>query len=538
MGQPCDGRIDQYALGVTVFEILAGRRPFQGATGTATLVMQTTQPAPDLRSVAPRVPPAVSDAVARALAKEPSARFPTCAGFATAVVAGGGRPGPVVSRRRRRARRVGPCGRTRRGWPARPVGRAWSSDRACSPTALPWSAAAPRARRAGRGSPSTPPGARPVGRRRLGLGPGHCSPRDPTRGRTAVADSPLPPARESRGAGGDGARIAPQTRDLGEPGRPRLDPSPRLGDRGGGRARLHRDPRSRGGRLPAPGRRAGLRATEATTAARLKSLPPPAQALGRLELDLSDVPPHAVLRLDGSRETRERLDRGIAVPVGPHLLSVEGAGPTEYRQTFIVAADTRASFKVDFPAPETVAAATVPRRETPPPRPVPAAAPWPGSGVRPGSVPGHPLPPPAAACRHRAGARRTSGRGRRAGGSPRRPVGPRAAGRGPDGSVRVRPARQRNSDGTVTVRVARVGFHVRNNNLAVVRQAEEARPVVLVPRFRKGWRSTGPSRSATRRPGRPVPSSTTPRPCSASRSPGASRGRGRTGCPCSARRNS
>ncbi len=86
MGQPFDGRIDQYALAVTVFEMLTGRYPFVALSATATLVLQTTQIPPELRALDPSVPPGVSDAVARALAKDPLRRFPTCGTFAAAVL--------------------------------------------------------------------------------------------------------------------------------------------------------------------------------------------------------------------------------------------------------------------------------------------------------------------------------------------------------------------------------------------------------------------------------------------------------------------
>jgi serine/threonine-protein kinase len=87
MGERFDGRIDQYALAVTVYEMLAGRRPFEGTSPTAIMVMQTTQDAPPLCEVEKRVPKAVSDAVAKALSKDPKGRFPSCAAFADAVVA-------------------------------------------------------------------------------------------------------------------------------------------------------------------------------------------------------------------------------------------------------------------------------------------------------------------------------------------------------------------------------------------------------------------------------------------------------------------
>ena len=71
MGKPFDGRADQYALAATVYETLAGRRPFEGTTPTATLVMQTTREASPLSRVEPLVPWAASDAVARGAGEEP-----------------------------------------------------------------------------------------------------------------------------------------------------------------------------------------------------------------------------------------------------------------------------------------------------------------------------------------------------------------------------------------------------------------------------------------------------------------------------------
>ena len=87
MGRPFDGRIDQYALAVTVFEMLCGRRPFDAPTPTAILVMQTTDEAPSLCVLDCKIPRALSDAVGRALSKNPANRYPTCKAFAEAATA-------------------------------------------------------------------------------------------------------------------------------------------------------------------------------------------------------------------------------------------------------------------------------------------------------------------------------------------------------------------------------------------------------------------------------------------------------------------
>ena len=43
MGEAFDGRVDQYALAVTVYEVLCGRRPFENETKTKILVLHTSK---------------------------------------------------------------------------------------------------------------------------------------------------------------------------------------------------------------------------------------------------------------------------------------------------------------------------------------------------------------------------------------------------------------------------------------------------------------------------------------------------------------
>jgi serine/threonine protein kinase len=88
-GRSIDGRADQYALAVVVYEIVAGIRPFHGAGEMAALIAAVlTQPAPSLAEACPRVPPTLFTAVHRGLAKKPEDRFPSCRAFATAALAG------------------------------------------------------------------------------------------------------------------------------------------------------------------------------------------------------------------------------------------------------------------------------------------------------------------------------------------------------------------------------------------------------------------------------------------------------------------
>lgn len=77
-GQPVDHRADIYAVGVTLFCMLAGKPPFTGATATATILAHLTQPVPTLESLAPdlQVPPAVEAILQRCLAKRAEERYP------------------------------------------------------------------------------------------------------------------------------------------------------------------------------------------------------------------------------------------------------------------------------------------------------------------------------------------------------------------------------------------------------------------------------------------------------------------------------
>ena len=86
MGEEFDHRVDQYALAITVFEFLCGRRPFEGPTPAAVMVKQSTMPAPTLKTACRTATPGAVTAVDRALSKLPSTRYDSCGQFGAAVL--------------------------------------------------------------------------------------------------------------------------------------------------------------------------------------------------------------------------------------------------------------------------------------------------------------------------------------------------------------------------------------------------------------------------------------------------------------------
>ncbi|WP_437312708.1 protein kinase domain-containing protein [Sorangium sp. So ce385] len=69
-----DARADVFALGVLLFESLAGQRPFAADDPLAEMCRILLEEAPRLADRRPDVPPAIDELVARLLAKDPSAR--------------------------------------------------------------------------------------------------------------------------------------------------------------------------------------------------------------------------------------------------------------------------------------------------------------------------------------------------------------------------------------------------------------------------------------------------------------------------------
>jgi len=84
-GRTVDARADVYALGCVLFHCLAGRPPFQRDSDVQVLYahMQSAPPSP--RTARPELAAGFDDVIARAMAKEPDARFASCGALAQAA---------------------------------------------------------------------------------------------------------------------------------------------------------------------------------------------------------------------------------------------------------------------------------------------------------------------------------------------------------------------------------------------------------------------------------------------------------------------
>jgi len=78
-GDRGDVRTDVYAVGVMLYEMLAGDVPFHGDNPLAVMSQRVTSEPPPLRRIRPDVPPALEAVVLRAMQRDPVARYQTMA---------------------------------------------------------------------------------------------------------------------------------------------------------------------------------------------------------------------------------------------------------------------------------------------------------------------------------------------------------------------------------------------------------------------------------------------------------------------------
>lgn len=90
LGQAIDRRVDIYALGMMLYQLLTGRTAFSATTPVQLLMMQAQAQPPSPRSINPAIPPAVEAVILKALAKSPDQRYSSVAEMVAALRAAAG----------------------------------------------------------------------------------------------------------------------------------------------------------------------------------------------------------------------------------------------------------------------------------------------------------------------------------------------------------------------------------------------------------------------------------------------------------------
>ena len=80
-----DHRADIYALGVMVYQLLTGKKPFMSENPGQLLFSHLQQPPPDPRELCEDLPRSVAKAIMKAMAKKPEDRFQSAGEFAQAL---------------------------------------------------------------------------------------------------------------------------------------------------------------------------------------------------------------------------------------------------------------------------------------------------------------------------------------------------------------------------------------------------------------------------------------------------------------------
>src|ERR1700691_5006649 len=95
-GSPVDGRSDIFALGVILYELVTGQKPFPGDNVTTVIYRVVNEEPIPPRQIDASIHPGLAAVITRALAKDPAERFENCREMSVALQkyhqAGGGEP--------------------------------------------------------------------------------------------------------------------------------------------------------------------------------------------------------------------------------------------------------------------------------------------------------------------------------------------------------------------------------------------------------------------------------------------------------------
>jgi len=87
LGEPATAASDVYSLGIVLYELLTGRRPWEGDSAAAVAMARISAPPPLVSEVRPTVPPALEAIDRKALAPDAAGRFASAGAMAAALEA-------------------------------------------------------------------------------------------------------------------------------------------------------------------------------------------------------------------------------------------------------------------------------------------------------------------------------------------------------------------------------------------------------------------------------------------------------------------